>query len=315
MSDSKQSRRKERFHVKTNVVAQELQSALLDWQVMKHKMFQEWEERGIKRPYEPKPQSEVIERVSYNKLYGPGKSVKPFIRGEVLEPIEPAKLKEGTKLVAKDVTFEFKEPAVSFAMQKNLRVLELRLNAEGHLYSPKAFDPEWHWQTQAIWLRTIGMGYKEISKKIKKSLNTIKSMFKRLNITKFFPRTSRYDYATIGFGRKETPSGWTAILYGGSSGILHPSSEVTMDEKSGNITPLYKAKFAMGETIGKEFALKTEPFSLKKHKKMIKAGVKEDFERRQLITLEQKTVEIENLQKNIAEGFDPDTGTYLKKVK
>ena len=312
---SKKERREERAAEKAQKVARDLQRTLLDFRSKIHEMLQEPMGGAIAAFHPPDPSRT------------PGKRIKPFVRGEVLEPLEPVKFPKGVeKLVIEDVGKEFKEPIVSPKMQKNLRVLELRLDANGFLYSPKKFDPEWNWQTQAIWLRLIGLGYIEISKRLKKSLNTIKSMFKRLNISGYFPRVSKYDWANIGYGKKlgETPSGWRTILMGGSSGILYPSQEMVIDEKSGRTQPLYGAKFSIGETIGftRDGLLETEsfatkislkhikPFDFEKHKKELKKREKEAKKRKIEVTTEQKEIEINNLMKHIEEGFDPETGTY-----
>lgn len=297
----KQERRKEREWEKSRQIARDLESSLLSFRSKIHKMLQE-PVGGALAAFHPPDYSRT-----------PGKRIKPYIQGEVIEPLEPVKLKKGTKLVLKGEGREFKEPIVSPAMQRNLRTLELRLDSKGFLYSPKTFDPDWNWQTQAIWLRLIGLGYIEIGKRIKKSLNTVKSMFKRLNISKFFPRVSRKDWSTIGFGAKETPSGWNIILYGGSSGMLYPSSEMIVNERSGEVRPRYVAHFSVGEKIGKEYTLKRKPFSIKEHKKEMKKGLKEEKERKELMTFEQKTIQIENLQRNIERGFDPETGRYHDK--
>lgn len=309
-TSSKKDRRIEREHKKLKKIEKDLQEAVLSFASKKHAMFQEWEASGHTKGGIDDPPIEKFKTRRDIAQKRAGKRVKPFVSGEVLDPIEPIKLRKGTKLVMEDTDREFKEPIVSPAMQRNLRNLELRIDSKGRLYSPKAFDPNWNWQTQAIWLRLIGLGYTEIANKIKKSLNTVKSMFKRLGISKFLPRVSRHDWSTIGFGAANTPSGWKAILHGGCSGMLYPSSEAVINEQSGTIRPTFLARFNVGEMIGKEYTLETEPFNFKEHQKEVIQSLKEETEQRELITLEQKTAEIENLQKNIALGFDPITGTY-----
>lgn len=239
-----------------------------------------------------------------------GRRIKPFVKGDIIEPLGRVKLKEGTTLVIRDDDPEFKEPIVSPKMQKNLRTLELRLDAKGKLYSPKAFDPEWSWESQAIWLRLIGLGYADISKKIGKSLNTVKSMFKRLSISKFFPRISKKDFTTIGYGEGDTPSGWRIVLQGGSSGILYPTQAVEVDERLGHVRPVFLAKLQAGEILGDEYVTEVKPFNLKKHRKESIKRVKEAEKRKKAVTVEQKRRQIESLKKNIAMGFNPETGKY-----
>jgi len=201
-------------------------------------------------------------------------------------------------------------------MQKNLRVLELRLDAKGHLYSPKNFDPAWNWQTQAIWFRTIGLGYLQISKKTGKSNNTVKSMFKRLGITKFFGRTSKLDYATIGYRGVDTPTGYRAIKRGGSPDIQYLPEDMVVSPETGMLEPLYKVHFNIGEHVltsaSTEYMVKSTPFNLEKHKKMVVKRGKEERERKIFVMLEQKTIEIKNLQRSMEEGFNIETGKYEK---
>lgn len=294
----KKERKRIREVTKAAFIYDDLQLALTSFRAKMHKMLQE-PVGGCLAAFHPPATSR-----------GAGHRIKPFVTGEVQEPLEPIKLPKGVeRLVIEDVGKEFKEPIVSPKMQKGLRVLELRLDSKGYLYSPKAFDPEWNWQTQAIWLRLIGMGYIDISKRLKKSLNTIKSMFKRLNISKYFPSTSKHDWATIGYGAQNTPSGWRIILHGGGSGILYPSSEMVINKESGAMVPRYMSKVNVGEEISKEYT----SFDLKKHKRDVKREAKEETKRKIEVSAEQKTIEINNLLKNIEEGFDPDTGTYPEK--
>ena len=291
---SKKEIREERRIEKAIKVRRELEDAVISFSAKIHKMLQEPIGGAIASFHPPDPSRKV------------GKPIRPFVTGEVIEPLKPIKLPKGVDtLVIEDDNRLFKEPIISPKMQKNLRILELRLDDKGHLYTPKSFDPTWHWQTQAIWFRLIGLGYADIAKKVKKSLNTIKSMFKRLGISSYFPRISKKDYATIGYGAKNTPSGWRIILYGGSSGILYPSSEMVIDERSGINRPLYILKSNLGETISEE-----KPFDFKQHKRGVKKRAKEEKKRKIEVTTEQKTIEIENLMKHIEGGFDPETGVY-----
>lgn len=102
------------------------------------------------------------------------------------------------KLTLEDLP-KFKEPITSPKMQKNLRILDLRIGGDGYLYSPKAFDPEWNWQTKAIWLRTCGMRPIRIAKRVGQKLDTVKKMFRRLKaLTPFYRGVSDNDWATIG---------------------------------------------------------------------------------------------------------------------
>lgn len=322
----KEERRTARKYEKVQKLAVKFEKALLDWHSMKHEMFEEWKTAGVVRADtgESSQLSFADRRAIAQKTAG--KRIRPFVRGEVLEPLEPVKVPKGVRLVLKDVDRKFKEPIVSPSMQRNLRVLELRLDTNGFLYSVKKFDPNWNWQTQAIWLRLIGMGYLKIAKKLKKSLNTVKSMFKRLNISNFFPKVSHYDWASIGYGAKagETMSGWRTILLGGASGILYPASDTVINERTGQSTPKFLARFTIGETISikRDGLLETEsyliersqgqikPFDFAKHKKAVSKRQKEATKRRKDVTYEQKVIEIENLQKSIEKGFDPETGRY-----
>ena len=296
---SKKERREERAAEKARQIAKDLESTLLSFRSKIHAMLQEKMSGSLAAFHPPDPSKTA------------GKRIKPFVTGDVLEPLEPIKLPKGVeRLVIEDIGKEFKEPIVSPKMQKNLRVLELRLDGKGHLYSPKTFDPEWNWQTQAIWLRLIGLGYLDISKRLKKSLNTIKSMFKRLNISKYFPPVSKFGWSTIGYGAKHSPSGWRVILYGGASGILYPSEEMVINQESGDIRPLYTAGLNVGEKIKSS---KRKVFDFEKHKKTVKKREIEARKRKIEVTTEQKEIEINNLMKHIEEGFDPETGTYPKK--
>lgn len=296
--DKKKSREL-RQRVKTEFIALDLEETLTSFRAKIHKMLQE-PVGGALAQYHPPVQK-----------HNAGKRIKPFIVGEVLKPLEPIKLPKGVeKLVIEDIG-EFKEPSGSKKMQDNLMVLELRLDSKGYLYSRKPFDTKWHWKSQAIWLRLTGMGYINISKRLKRSVNTVKSMFYRLNITRFFPPASELEWATIGYGAKNTLSGWKAILHGGGSGILYPSDEMIIDKKSGSINPLYVAKVTVGELI--QIDKYPISFNLKKHSKEIKKRTKEETIRKIKISTEQKNIEIENLLKHVKEGFDPKTGTYSKK--
>jgi hypothetical protein len=313
---SKKERRDERRHERVRRVATELQSALLSFRSSIHEMFEDWESKGTTLGGIDDPLVLSREERGAIAAKGAGKRLRPFVRGEVLEPLEPIKIGEKTKLVIKDTDRAFKEPIVSPKMQKNLRILELRLDAKGHLYSPKSFDPTWNWQTQAIWLRTVGLGYLAISKKLGKSNNTVKSMFERLGITKFFARASKLDYATIGYRGSDTPSGWRAIKMGGSSGMQYLPHDMVVNPETGLFEPLYKVNFSVGEHVltsaSTEYKVQTQPFDLEKHTKEVKGREKKARKRKVRIILEQKTTEIENLQKHIEEGFDPETGGYKK---
>ena len=319
MSDKKESR-EERKRLVQRKGSEDIEAVVLDFISKKHQMFAEWEAKagtkgGIDDPVIPRSVSR----------YSAGHPSRPFISGEVIEPIEPAKLRKGVKLVLKDKE-TFKEPIVSPAMQRNLRILELRLDANGYLYSPKSFDFDWSWQSQAIWLRLNGLGELAISQRLKVKHNSVKSMFGRLKLTKFYPPCTPVKFASIGYRGTDTPSGWMAILYGGASGILYPESDVVIDQRTGKFITAYRAHFNIGESISsREGLLETEhyqiertqakikPFSFKKHKKELKKREKEYQETRKAIILEQKTIEIENLKKNVAEGFDPETGTYKER--
>ena len=316
MLDKKESR-EERKRSRQKKAGEDIEAVVLDFISKKHLMFVEWKEKGTTKGGIDDP---VISR-SVSK-YSAGHPSRPFISGEVIEPIRPVKLRKGVKLVLKDKEI-FKEPIVSPAMQRNLRILELRLDANGYLYSPKSFDPEWTWQSQAIWLRLNGLGELGISQRLKVKHNSIKSMFGRLKLTKFYPPCSPVKFASIGYRGTDTPSGWTAILYGGASGILYPESDVVIDQRTGKFITVYRAHFNIGESISLREGLleieryqiertqaKIKPFSFKKHKKELKQREKEYQEGRKAIILEQKTIEIENLKKNIAEGFDPEIGMY-----
>jgi len=294
MTISKQIKRQKREWIAAERMSNDLKDSLEGFRKKIHEMLLE-PMGGCLAAYHPRINTKSA-----------GHKVRPFVSGVVPDPIEPIKLKKGVKLVIEDESKEFKEPIVSPKMQKNLRILELRLDNDGHLYSPKAFDPEWNWQTQALWFRLIGMGYADIVKKVDKSLNTVKSMFKRLKLSKFYPPVHHWDWATIGYGAENTPSGWRMILMGGASGLLNESDEMIIDERSGQIRPKYRVNVHVGE----EITLETKPFNLKKHRKEVKEREKEAKTYKEQVEREQRVKEIETLEKNVKKGFNPKTGKY-----
>ena len=259
---------------------------------------------------------------------------KPHISKEmrkIIEPIEPIKLKKGNDLSKilfsgqERLTRKFDRPTnTSAAMQKNLKILDLRLDTQGYLYSPKTYDPNWKWQSQAIWFRIIGMGHHDIAKRLGQKHETVKSMFGRLGIAKYFRASKRTDWANIGFGG--TSSGWTMILHGGSTGMLYASNEMIIDERSGHLRPFHVAKHTIGETLKIGDALfasrETEqftrarlqegikPYNVPRAAKEAEVREKHAVERKREVILEQKNREVESLMRNIAAGFDPETRTY-----
>lgn len=206
------------------------------------------------------------------RVYPLKKSVRQQIALE--PPVEPAHIKEGFKLTLKDLP-RYKEPIVSPKMQKNLRILDLRIDPEGFLYSPKSYDPEWNWQSQAIWLRTIGVGIITISKRLDKKLTTVKRMFGRLKaLTPFYRGVSHNDWATIGnswvgdYGSKKVRK----IKFGGAvdqSKLLgdeisdmrgtvdFDKDEVIIDQRSGQI---YE-KVGSNSGLNNRFTTKKQPES------------------------------------------------------
>ena len=263
---------------------------------------------------------------------------KPYVSKEmrhVIEPIDPIKIKDKddlSKILFKGqerLTRKFDRPAnTSAAMQKNLKILDLRLDTQGYLYSPKTYDPDWKWQSQAIWLRIIGMGHHSIAKRLNKKHETVKSMFGRLGIARYFRASKRTDWATIGFGARagETQSGWTAILHGGSTGMLYASNEMIIDERSGHLRPFHVARHVIGEKLKAGEGLLTsretegiartrsqegiKPYNVLKAAKEAEIREKHTVERKREVILEQKNREVESLMRNIAAGFDPETRTY-----
>lgn len=339
----KQKARFEREHTKLSYIKVDLELALSNFRAWKHKLWLEYEEKGggIGDTVESDDYSgRANYYYKFHKQFSHGIRRIPSLKGDIVEPLDPAKIRPDTKLVFKEREKNFKDvvrafkksgklrkipliltpegyiyaSAASVAMKKKMLVLKLIFGADGYLYSPMTFNYDWNWQSQAIWLRSIGMGDQAISKRLKMSVNTVKAMFGRLKILKYFKPYSLIDWATTGYGRYvgETPSGWRAVLVGGSSGILHPSDKG------------FEAKFTIGEMTGahREGLLEVEHFSIErvmpenrlfnfeKHQKGVIKRNKEEIKRRKQMTLEQKTIEIETLQKNIEKGFDPETGKY-----
>lgn len=334
MSDKKESR-EERKRLAQKKVSEDIESVVLDFIAKKHLMFVEWEEKSVTKG----GIDDLVIPRSVSR-YSAGHRLEPFILGEVITPMEPVKLRKGVKLVLEDRILNFRDVVKSFkksgklskipliltpkgyiyasaasaAMKKNMLVLKLTFGADGYLYSLKTFDYNWKWQSQAIWLRSIGMGQDAIAVRLKMSVNTIKAMLGRLKMIKYFKPDSLIDWATVGYSRYpgETPSGRRAVLTGGSSGLLYPKGKG------------FEAKFSIGEMTGahRSGLLETEhfsierrypmykPFSFKKHQEEVVIRNKEEIKRRNQMTLEQKTIEIENLKKNIEKGFDSETGTY-----
>lgn len=267
---------------------------------------------------------------------------QPFVQGVDVEPLEPIKMRKGTKLVLEDRINTFEAVVASYktkgklnkiplvltpggyiyassssaAMKKKMIVLELTFDTDGHLYSPKTFNEGWEWQSKAIWLRSIGMGHRAISQRINKSVNSIKSMFLRLKISEFFKSYSSIDWATTGYGRTlgETPSGWRAVLHGGSSGMLYPA-----DQGEG-----YEARETIGEMTGahREGLLETERvtldrlqknikrFNFDKHKKEVILRGKQEKKHKKQVIKEQKSMGVSALKRNILNGFNLKTGKY-----
>ena len=235
----------------------------------------------------------------------------------VLPPQEPIKLPKGASLVLEDLP-KFKEPIVSPKMQKNLRILDLRIDPEGYLYSTKAYNSNWEWQSQAIWLRTIGIGRITISKRLNKSIKTVDKMFGRLkSLTKFYRPIFKHDWTNIGreWVGSEGHKIERRLMFGGVKDevkYLDPDETdtdnnnedniindvinfrndiVIRDERQGTYRLPVKIGFSMGNRFTSHDQPKTGEFSLKEHKRDIKKRSKEARKTKLEMIREQKRIE------------------------
>ena len=83
---------------------------------------------------------------------------------------------------------------------ERFKILEFTIDADGCLYSPKAWKDEWDNQTKALYLRSIGMSPQNIAKKLHVELTTVKNRWID-NITLNYELRSpvRYDWSDLGF--------------------------------------------------------------------------------------------------------------------
>lgn len=337
---SKQEAREERKRLRLQQIQKDLQTAVLDWAGKKHKFLSE-PVGGALAAFHPRISSKTA-----------GKRIHATIQGEVLEPLKPIKLKPGVKLVLKDREKNYEDfvksykesgkikklklvkspdgyiysSASSAKMAKALKELKIVFNADGRLYSTVPFNKDWAWQMKAIWLRLGGVAPALISRRLGIKYNTVKGMFKRLEIVKFFPREHKLDFATIGYGAEHSKSGWRAVLHGGSSDVLYPEETGVINPRIGNYDCKYRAYLNMGESVSlkrdglleKDSFIEDKPlenikpFDLKKHSSEVKMRNIEDKEYRNLMQSEQKIREIESLERNLALGFNSEKGVYEK---
>lgn len=212
----------------------------------------------------------------------PSKAIREIVNLDT--PQKPAQVKKGFKLTLEDLP-QYKEPIVSPKMQKNLRILDLRIDPEGFLFSPKAYDPEWTWQSQAVWLRVNRVRPIRIAKRLNKKLATVKRMFERLNtLTPFYRGVSNDDWATIGntwvgdkgservrninFGGVFDQNKFVGDEISDMRGTLkYLNGEVIIDERSGQIFEKVGTNNGLDNRFTNKQTPEYTPFDLKEHNK------------------------------------------------